>query len=170
MLVTLEGMKMDPSKFSAIKQWPVPDCLHNVYAFIEFSNFYRRFIEGFSQMAHPLMTLTKTDIPFECSIACQSSFERLKKFLISAPILYHFDHERKIVVETNASNLVITGFLSQYDDNILHPIAYFLGKHSPAEINYEIYEKELLTIVLAFKEWHPPLEGSSHTIKGISDH
>jgi hypothetical protein len=95
----------------------------------------------------------------------------LKKSFVSAPILHHFDGERKIVVETDASNLVIAGALSQYDNNdILHPVAHLSRKHFPAEINYEIYDKEFLAIVWAFKEWRPLLEGSPHTIKVISDY
>jgi hypothetical protein len=49
-------------------------------------------------------------------------------------------------------------------------VAYFSRKHFPAKINYEIYDKELLVIVQAFKEWYLLLEGSPHTIKVISDH
>jgi hypothetical protein len=82
------------------------------------------------------------------STACQRSFKKLKKSFVSAPILCHFNPKRKIVVETDASNLVVTGVLSQYDnDNILHLVTYFSRKHSPAEINSEIYDKKLLAIV-----------------------
>jgi hypothetical protein len=92
----------------------------------------------------------------------------LKKCFISAPVLCHFNHERKIVVETTASNLVVTSVLSLYDDKgIPHPVAYFSSKHLPAEINCEIYDKELLMIVRAFKEccshlecFHTPLRSS----------
>jgi hypothetical protein len=104
------------------------------------------------------------------STACERSFERLKKSCVSARILRHFDPERKIVVETDASNLVVAAVPSQSDDDILHPVAYFSRKHFPAEINYEIYDKELLTIVWAFKEWYLLLEGFPHTIEVISDH
>jgi hypothetical protein len=63
------------------------------------------------------------------------------------------------MVETDASNLIITRVLSQHDDdNILHPVAYFSRKHFPIEIHYEIYEKELLTIIWTFKKWYPLLE------------
>jgi hypothetical protein len=76
----------------------------------------------------------------------------MKSFVL-VPILHHFDPERKIIVETNASNLVIARVLSQYgNDDILHPVAYFSRKHSPAMINYEIYDKRLITIIRAFKE------------------
>src|SRR5215469_11985955 len=40
----------------------------------------------------------------------------------------------------------------------------------PAEVNYEIYDKELLVIFEAFKVWHPYLEGARHTILVLSDH
>jgi hypothetical protein len=53
---------------------------------------------------------------------------------------------------------------------ILHPVAYFWRKHLPMENNYEIYDKELLMIIHAFAEWQPLLEGSPHTIEGISNH
>jgi hypothetical protein len=77
----------------------------------------------------------------------------LKNSFVSAPILCHFDLERKIVVETDAANLIVAGVLSPYDDNdILHPVPYFSRKHSPAKINHEIYDKEPLAIVQAFKE------------------
>ncbi|KAI0991735.1 hypothetical protein K3495_g16452, partial [Podosphaera aphanis] len=46
----------------------------------------------------------------------------------------------------------------------------FSKKHSPAECNYEIYDKELLAIVRAFEEWRPELEGAAHPIAVISDH
>lgn len=41
---------------------------------------------------------------------------------------------------------------------------------TPAEQNYDIYDKELLSVVLAFQDWRVYLEGSPHTINVISDH
>jgi len=48
-------------------------------------------------------------------------------------------------------------------------VAFYSKKHSPAECNYEIYDKELLAIIGAFKEWRPHLEGSCHPIQVLSD-
>ncbi|KAF4311370.1 hypothetical protein GTA08_BOTSDO13164 [Botryosphaeria dothidea] len=45
------------------------------------------------------------------------------------------------------------GILSQYDDNgVLRPVAYFSKKNSPAECNYEIYDKELLAIIKCLQQ------------------
>jgi hypothetical protein len=74
-------------------------------------------------------------------------------------------------METDASDYVSTSMLSQYDDDgILHTVAFFSKKHSPAEYNYEIYDKELMAIVRAFEEWRPELEGVLHPIQVLSNH
>jgi hypothetical protein len=76
----------------------------------------------------------------------------------SAPILAHFNPDCNVIVETDASNYVSAGVLSQYNnDGILHPVTYFSRKHCPAECNYEIYDKELMAIVYAFEEGRPEL-------------
>ena len=59
----------------------------------------------------------------------------------------------------------------QPDKNcILHPVTYHSRKLSPAEINYEIHDKELLSIVDCFHDMHSWLIGSTHPITVISDH
>jgi len=40
----------------------------------------------------------------------------------------------------------------------------------PAELNYEIYDKELLAIFEAFRQWHNYLKGSAHVVLVLSDH
>ena len=83
----------------------------------------------------------------------------------------HFDVEREIIVETDASDYVFVGIISQYDDNgILHPIAYFSKKYLPAEYNYEIYDEELIAIIWYFEEWQLELESTPHPIRVLSDH
>ncbi|KAG0158396.1 hypothetical protein PDIDSM_5910 [Penicillium digitatum] len=156
-----DGIRMDPDKIETIVNWKTPTCLTDVQAFIGFGNFYRRFIRDFSKVIAPLVRLTKKDVRFEWTPVCQLSFEALKKAFTSAPVLKAFDWSKEIVLETDASDFVSAGVLSQYDDaGILHPIAFFSKKHSAAECNYEIYDKELLAIIRCFEEWRPELEGT----------
>jgi len=123
----------------------------------------------------PLTSLTKKEggkyIPFLWGSDQQAAFDQLKNAFTTAPILRHFDYEREIIVETDASDYVSAGILLQHDDDgILHPVAFYSKKDSPAECKYEIYDKELLAIVRAFEEWRPHLEGSSHPIRVLTDH
>ena len=57
------------------------------------------------------------------------------------------------VIEADLSNYAIRGILSQYNKNgVLYPIVYFLKQLNPAKYNYEMYNKELLTIIKYFKQ------------------
>ena len=59
--------------------------------------------------------------------------------------------------------------LQKHLDRILRPVAFMSKKISPAEYNYEIYDKELLIIICIFEEWRPelaetPIEDPIHVI------
>ena len=78
--------------------------------------------------------------------------EGLKEAFTTAPVLARFDFERDAVMETDASNYVSAGVLSQYDgQGILYPVAFFSKKYAPDECNHEIYDTVLLTEVRAFE-------------------
>ena len=86
-------------------------------------------------------------------------------------ILCHYNSDLKLVMKTDASDYVSEGILSQYNENsVLHSVVYFSKKHSSAECNYEIYNKELIVIVHTFKEWCPELKSSSTSVEVITDH
>ena len=71
----------------------------------------------------------------------------------------------------DTSNYVSALVFSQPDhEGNLQPVAFMSCQHLPAECNYKIYDKKLLTIVWAFEEWRPELESSLQSINVISDH
>jgi hypothetical protein len=51
------------------------------------AGYYRRFIEGFSKITHPITSLKKKGVRFEWTIGCEIIFQHLKRLLASAPIL-----------------------------------------------------------------------------------
>jgi len=136
-----------------------------------FASFYRRFVKGYSKVVEPLIRLTRKGQPFKWETKQQESFDGQKTYFTTAPILGRFDHDCDIVVETDTSDFVSTTVLSQYDDEgTLHPVALFSKKHSPAECNYEIYDKELMAIFCAFEEWHAELQSVENPISVLKDH
>ena len=147
LIVSTKGIKIDPSKVDAIKSWDTPTCVREVRSFIGFCNFYRQFISNFSKIAGPLNTLTKKDVKFEWSVECDWAFKGLKQRVCKALILKHFDPSKQCHVETDSSDYVSAGVLSQEHNGILHPVAYFSKRMVPAECNYKIYDKELLAII-----------------------
>ena len=73
--------------------------------------------------------------------------------------MVHFLSGRPTVIEIDASDYVLSAVISQeYEDGCLHPVAFHSRKFKPAEINYNIYDKEMLAIVAALKEWEHMLK------------
>lgn len=104
-----------------------------------------------------MVRLTKKEVMFSWDEACEKAFQLFKASFTSAPILRHFDPDLEIIVETDTSDYVSAGVMSQYHE-ILHPVAFFSKKHSPAKCNYEIYDKELMAIIRwnGVQSWNPP--------------
>jgi len=85
--------------------------------------------------------------------------------------LAYFDPTKPIIIATDTSDFAIGAVLSQRDhDNRLHPVAFHSRKFQPAEVNYDIHDKELLAIVDAFKHWRRYCEGAEHPIQVFADH
>jgi hypothetical protein len=74
--------------------------------------------------------------------------------MVSIPVLRYYNPDLPIMVETDASKGVVTGLLSQQDPEtgLWYPIAYFSKTILPAELNYNIHDKEMLTIVRVLEE------------------
>jgi len=75
-----------------------------------------------------------------------------------------------MVVETDASDYALGCILSHFHGRRLHPVAFHSRKLSPAERNYDIYDKELLAILVAFMEWKHYLEGTEKPMTVYTDY
>ena len=58
-IIGKHGIKMDPAKVAAVKEWAKPESVKDVQSFLGFANFYQRFIRGFSNVAKPLIALIR---------------------------------------------------------------------------------------------------------------
>jgi hypothetical protein len=89
----------------------------------------------------------------------------------SAPILIHPDLAKPFIVKTEVSNFALGTILSQCGiDGLLHAVAFYSRKLTSAEINYQVYDKELLAIIMAFEQWRPYLAGAQHRVQVLTDH
>jgi len=147
-VISPQSLCMDEEKIQRIKEWKEPTCIKVIQSFLGFANFYRRFIQDYSQITTPLTCLTRKEVDWEWGDEQQMAFEILKTAMVTEPILQHFDLERPVTIETDASDYAIGAICSQPNDNgILHPVAYYSQKLKDPEHNYDIHDKELLVIV-----------------------
>ncbi len=171
LLIFINDLRINSRKVDVIRSWKVLWLLTHVQIFIDFCNFYRRFIKNFSKIAQSMIKLTRKDHSFEWTEICQTIFERLKQQMMTAFVLKHFDLIREAILKTNFLNYVNDEVLSQYDDeDILHSMIFYSKNMISAECNYEIYDKELLTIIQCLKHWCLELKCTDISIKIFIDH
>ena len=159
-VVGSEGIRMDPKKIAAIKDWPTPTNVKEVQGFLGFANYNRKFIKDYSKISKPLTELTKKDQPFQWKDKEEGAFQKLIASCTTDPLLRMFDPTKAVTIETDASDMAIGACLSQKHDERMHPVAYYSRSLSPAEQNYDIHDKELLAIVAALEHWRVYAEGS----------
>ena len=68
---------MDPVKIARVKEWKEPKNVCDIQKFLRFCNFYRRFIQGFSQIAKVLNGLLKKGVKWTWEEAKQKAFKKL---------------------------------------------------------------------------------------------
>ncbi|MBW0574037.1 hypothetical protein O181_113752 [Austropuccinia psidii MF-1] len=117
-----------------------------------------------------LTSLLKKDSPFIFNEEALSQFQVLKEAFTTAPILSHFNPSLPTIVETDASDYALGAVLSQVNHSGKNPIAFGSCKLLPAELNYEIHDKELLGIVWALQRWGAFLLSLSNSFEVLTDH
>ncbi len=162
---------MNSFKINIIVNWFILINIKDVQSFLDFMNFYKRFIYDYSRITISLIHLIRKDVLFVWFQKCQIAFNILKKVFTFKIILHHYNSDHKIVIEIDALNYVFKNILSQYDENeILHSVAYFSKKHNSIKCNYKIYNKEFMIIVCTFKKWWLKLKDSIYSVKMIMKH
>src|SRR5437763_501444 len=110
---------MESSHMETILKWPVPCTYREIQVFLGFTNFYRRFIANYSNIATLLTALLKGSKngkktgSYILTKEAKEAFRKLKATFAMAPVLQHFDPEKPICIETDASGFAVAAILSQ---------------------------------------------------------
>ncbi|KAJ0535516.1 putative nucleotidyltransferase, Ribonuclease H [Helianthus annuus] len=163
-IVNEQGIHVDPSKISAIKDWDTPTTPTEVRSFLGLAGYYRRFIENFSKIAVPLTTLTQKNKPFDWGFKQEEAFLNLKQKLCDAPVLTLPEGNDDFVVYCDASKLGLGCILMQRNK----VIAYASRQLKIHEKNYTTHDLELGAVVFALKIWRHYLYGTKCVV--FTDH
>lgn len=163
-VISREGVSTDPTKVSAVSNWPHPNNVSDLRSFLGFASYYRRFVPGFSTLAAPLHRLvaelsgTKTRkgqgprLDGAWTDACKKSFQELKDRFVNAPILAFANFSLPFILEVDASHIGLGAVLSQEQEGKVRPIAYASRSLSPPEKNYSSMKLEFLAMKWAMTE------------------
>ena len=162
---------MDPAKLSGIVEWPTPTKVKDVWSFLGFSNYYWRFIGNYSNIALPLINLTKKNKEWNWTPSCQEVFDMPKGEFSKQPVLALPDLTKPFTIATDASRDDSGGILLQVDSNRnWHPCSYLSQTFSPTEQNFDIYDRELPVVIRGLKTWRHYLQGSPLLVQVFTNH
>ncbi|GJP59615.1 hypothetical protein CLOP_g13138, partial [Closterium sp. NIES-67] len=112
-VISIDGVKIDPKKIATIKDWKPPVSLHELQSFLGFVNYVRRFIPNMAGVTSPLTDHLKEGKFYEWGGEQQATFEKLKLFLTTPPVLRIADPHRPFELITNASDSAVSAVLLQ---------------------------------------------------------
>ena len=166
-VISSKGVSTDPAKIEAVAQWQRPCNVSELRSFLGFASYYRRFVEGFAQLAGPLHKLVATLVGVKAKKGsgqvlgtvwtpqCEQSFETLKAKLVSAPVLAYADFSQPFILEIDASHSGLGAVLSQEHEGSVRPVAYASRGLRPPErnmVNYSSMKLEFLALKWAMTE------------------
>ncbi|XP_071932873.1 uncharacterized protein [Coffea arabica] len=166
--ISSKGIEVDQAKIEVIEKLPPPNNVKGIRSFLGHAGFYRRFIKDFSKIVKPLCDLLCKDTPFQFDDNCLVAFERLKKELITAPIITSPDWSLPFELMCDASDYAVGAVLGQKKEGRLHVIYYASKLLNEAQLNYATTEKELLAVIFALDKFRFYLVGSKVII--YTDH
>ena len=168
-ILSSAGVRPNPEKVSVVKNFPTPKNVKQLRQFLALSQYYRRFQKNFAQISKPLYDLTRKDVKWDWTEEREKAFQTLKNNLITPPILAYPDPNRPYIISIDASTNGLGYVLSQKDEHNLERVIAYSGRAlRKAEKNYSITELEALSVVAAFKQFHPYIYGNFVTLR--TDH
>ena len=163
-IVSTTGIRPDPDKITAVKNFPIPKTVKQTQSFLGLANYYRNFVERFAQISEPLTNLTRKNTKFIWTEECQKCFELLKQKLITAPILAQYREDCENEVFTDSSDFGMGSILGQIQDSKHVVISYDSKMFNKAQLNYSVSEKELLAILYALRKYRHYIHGTKFTV------
>ena len=171
-VVSKEGIETNPKKMAAIVNWPRPITVTQVWSFLGFCNYYRKFIKHYAQVAKPLYQMVSGDNAkakkkeVEWSKECEEAFLKLKEICSNTPILAYADYQRPSKVHTDASESGLGAVLYQdQEDGTTRVVAYASRSLSKSEKRYRSSKLEFLALKWSICErFHEYLYGGEFEV------
>ena len=154
-IVSKEGIRVDPEKIEVVVEWKPPRNVIEMRSFLGLAGYNRRVVKGFSMIVAPMTRLLQKNVKYEWSEKCQRSFDKLKAFLIEAPVLTQPTCSKEYVIFSDASLNGLLCVIMQEGKEV----AYASRQLKPHEKNYPTHDLELVAIVFVLKIWRHYLYG-----------
>jgi hypothetical protein len=159
-------IKPDPVKVNGLKAWPrTLKTVSEVRSTLGLLNYHRAFVPGFSHIVKPLTQLLKKNIKFMWTEICMKALDRIINILTTEPVLTHPDPKKPFKLEVDASDYATGAILFQCNERGKpKPLGFHSKTLSKEEMNYDIYDKELMAVDRGLDVWRHLILGQDTMI------
>ena len=166
-VINKEGIQPEPQKVEVIRGLPEPRSVREVRSFIGMVGYYRRFVPNMSEIAEPLIALTRKHAHFKWTEKCQVAFDFIKESLTTIPLLTYPDPNLPYTLYTDASDHCVGACLTQVSeiDGVEKPLYFLSHRLSDTQTRWATIEKEAFAIYFALKKLDHYLHGAEFVIK-----
>ena len=124
--------------------------------FLGLCSYYRKFVPHFADILRPLAKLTGHKVEWDWCTKCDLSFQMMKDFMISAPILKYPDTTKPYTIFTDASKYGWAGVLTQEHTSVVdgkevttnHPVSFVSGMFQGSQLNWTAMVKEAIYMMV----------------------
>jgi hypothetical protein len=151
-IVSAEGVKIDPTRVEAIQRLSLPRLKKDIQSLLGKINFVRRFVPNFSELAKHITCMLKKGSEIKWSDNARNSFQDIKQAIMESPTLISLDYSKSFYIFSFASyDMVATILLQKDDDNMNHPISFFIKTLRDVELRYDPIEKQAYALIKSLK-------------------
>ena len=151
-IVSVEGVRIDPSRVEAIQTLTLPRSKKEVQAFLGKINFLRRFVSNFAELVKHITIMLRNGNEVKWTAEPREYFVQIKRALTEAPMLISSDYSKDFLIFSFASCDTIEAVLLQRSgQGREQPIAFYSKALRDAKLRYEIMEKKAYALVKALK-------------------
>lgn len=166
--INKNGLQPTEKNLDAIMKARAPTNVSELRSFIGLLTYYHKFLPNVSTVLAPLYDLLSQDRRWEWGPKQEAAFRKAKEILRDSEVLTHFDVNKPLRLECDASPYGVGAVLSHRVGHVDKPIGFRSRTLTKAERNYSQLEREVLALVFGVTKFHDYLWGRPFTL--VTDH
>ncbi|XP_019167796.1 PREDICTED: uncharacterized protein LOC109163501 [Ipomoea nil] len=166
-MVTQRGIEPNPEKIKAILDMQPPTNLLEIQKLTGRLAALSRFLSKSAKRSLPFFEVIKRREGFEWTPECQASFEELKKYLLSPPLLAKPKEGETLYLYMAVSEQAVSSVLVREEEKLQHPIYYISKLLRGAESRYTPLEKMVYSLITTVRKLFPYFQ--AHPVEVLTD-
>ena len=168
-ILTETGITTSPEKVEAIQNFPQPRNVRQLQSFLGICNYYRKFQKDYSKLTSRFKHLLSSKYKWKWGEEDDQTFKTIKEKFLEKVMLQHPEFNRRFFINCDASDVSLGAEIYQESDEGDHLVISFASHVlNQSEHNYNVTEKELLSVVFACSKFRTYILGYPITVR--SDH